>query len=216
VSDATKKKKAPPRRKRRMMWVIMASVLLIVWAMSGIYVDFAPLRPIDELEQVRATWESFGPDAYSYYSMHVAGIERGISLGSMTIDVEDEHPIKIYDGSLCCGGKPLKAPPAWIQTFKDQFPSNSSQWTITGLFEFAAQKLKDRPAPKPLSLCGWSNMDTPYSRYNVDYNSYTGYITTINYTCESEWNVGLGLLCGSTQKDCSSGISISVSLPLQR
>jgi hypothetical protein len=218
MSDDDKKKKAPPRRKSRLVWLMIGGFLVMQWFCWGIYINLAPVHPIDELRTARATWDAQKLDDY----MMRLRVGNYCNMISLRFTIEDNQIIKIeesYDYNFEARVTPVpldseKSKRGWYRCGSGGFYPDTADFTMNNLFNIATEQLKDVPAPQPISLCGKDDRYVNGNRFEVSYHATEGYITSMHSTCFSEWHIGFGFMCSPTMGECSYGLGTVTIEPI--
>lgn len=199
------------RRVRRSTLILMALVLLSLfgsWLSFGLDVHVPPFRPFDVLIQERTMWIANKP---SHYQMWIS-LKSPNMVGKYRIRVENYQVVSIEDGYVqFCETCSLPAVNAdalyrYQSVFGKFFPPTMNDLTMEKLFEFAANKLIDKPAPPLIAMCSAADIEHP--RYEVAYDRDQHYITSLRYTNCPSFNLGVGLLCPAVSH-CNTEIAIS-------
>ncbi|MBX3082137.1 MAG: hypothetical protein KF716_10935 [Anaerolineae bacterium] len=201
--------------KKRRSWLSIAKSVVVFglatfvsWMLIGVTVNIPAIRPIDQLTAAREVWEA---RAVKDYEMWVGVGSFGL-IDAYKISVENDQVVSVLHGNLTrCDTCPLKPADSWTlhayeYTFSGFFPPTLNDMTMDTLFAFAANKLKDEPAPPMLAFC--SNADIERNRYEVTYEPTQGYITSLRYTNCARFKIGGGLMC-PIMGDCNATITIS-------
>jgi Family of unknown function (DUF6174) len=157
-------------------------ILIIVglWLGGGLLGFELSVFPLQRLEAARATWNRKGSDSYRM----MLWVFRPLSTLCSTVITVKRGQIDHVDGNSC--NVPLL----------DPTDPSTSQFTMDGLFDYAASKLAQQP-PIRLSFC-------PTDVYRVEFDPDLGYVRrVIRDTCG-----GGGLLC-PVISDCTSMARVS-------
>ena len=185
--------------------VLLLSALFLCWLLMGFSINLSLQTPIQQLESARKVWDQQSIDDYTMTLAYGTMNE----IGRYNFVVKDGVPISVASWSPILREE-TPAPIQNIESFVfhqgENFPANLTDYTIDGLFVFAARKLADQPIPALVTWCGITAERRPA---NATFDEQYGYIKSLSYSDAGHWNVGAGLLCDSCNTlHCRSSIRI--------
>jgi hypothetical protein len=198
--------------------VIAILCLGIVWMLIGVSIHLPLQSPLEALEQARQRWTAHeytdyrmrvGFGAFSYVGAVFITVQNG-SVSQIQQDETDRSSLNTDTWTS------ITEAPVWYQTnFSDIFPETLSGYTVNGLFDFAASKLRDEPTPPVIAWCGLPDNQSGRFRYEAQFNDDLGYLESFTYTSCIRPDFGGGLMCGVIT-DCAASFSISEFEPISR
>jgi hypothetical protein len=211
------KKKQPPRRNWRYIWIPLLAAIFLCggYLLLGFSVNLPPVRPIDRLNEARAKWEAQEIEDYR--------INLHFGLQGVWITVQDEQVVRVEEVPFLCGGvddcptynaavaTPVAPDDGWYLRDYSPLLPHLDDYTMSAIFEFAAEKIKDEPAPLTLTFCKSSFSE---SRFKISYDEKRGFINSVYLTQSPEWQFGGGLMCSTLSTHHQPGFRINSLDPL--
>jgi hypothetical protein len=183
-----------------LLFIALGAVILI-WSMVGITINIPLQRPIEKLEQARTLWQQ---QNISSYTMNVRFARSLAFVGWVKVIVENNKVVRVENTN---GEDGSTFEPNWYTTnfgYANYFPPSLDHYTVDQLFDFAAEKLRDEPAPPVIVFYEEIRL-----HYSVEFDPQRGNITSLSYSnCPEKPDFGGGLL-GPVVSDCANGFTIS-------
>jgi hypothetical protein len=209
-----------PKWRRRWLtylgWIVGILVVFSCWFMIGLSFNFSGQSPLQSLETSCDRWDAAGIDDYKIS----LGYGSYSFIGGLHLTVQDDEIVEVAE-YMALDQMRLATPVSqteaatYVQNFAQygNFPAELNDYTIDGLFDFAAEELSSQPTMPLVSWCDSVNGDMSPLRYDTIFNEEYGYLQSLRHTSCARWDFGGGLMCGLTTH-CSSGIYIAEFEPL--
>lgn len=186
------------------------------WFMIGLSFNFSGQSPLQQLETARDRWDAAGIDDYKIS----LGYGSYSFIGGLHLTVQDDQIIEIAE-YMGLDQRRLATPVSQTEAAEHvrnfaqygNFPAELNNYTLDGLFDFAAEKLSSQPTMPLVSWCNSFYNEMSPVRYETTINEEYGYLQSLRHTNCTRWDFGGGLLCG-VRSHCSSGIRIAEFEPL--
>jgi hypothetical protein len=172
----------------------------------GVTVNRSPKSPLQKLDEARALWRAKGSKDYQ---MDVSFFGSFTFIGTFRIIVRENQVREILKFPMLSANIDNATP---LESGKEKLDQSNyyanaispdlKQYTVNGLFDIAAVKVENQPAPAEVAWCS-NNVPIPRLNYNSEY----GYILSFDVGNCIKWDFGGGLLC-PIRTDCAANMSI--------